>query len=447
MLAKLNPFRGLDRPREVWAWGMYDLANQSFTLLINTLLFALYFKDVVVGPKGPGDALWGRTFAFSMLVVVVLSPVVGALGDAWSSRKRFLIGTGIGCCVLTGAFALLGPGRVWLAILLYVPANLLYQVGENFLASFLPGVSTPRTIGRVSATGWAMGYAGALILLVVVAVLMKVMGWGEVSAWRPFFVLAGAWFALNMIPAALFLREPASHRATRSPTIVQEAFRRLMTTARNAGRNRQLVRFLISFFVFGMGVQVIIAFASIIAVDFGFDTVKLVLFVLQLTVTAGAAAIATGLFQDRIGARTTVFIYLGVWIVSTAALLAIALIPDCPEWTFWVVGNGIGFGIGGIGTASRSLVGRFAPSHRTAEVFGFWGMVYKLAGVGGVFAFGELKTWIGMPAALGLLMAFFAGGLVLLLRVNERAGYREARRIERDELGRKADGAAATIEP
>ena len=427
----LNPFRGLDNPRTVCAWGLYDLANQSFTLLINTLLFSIYFKEVVVGDEQRGDSLWGLTFSGSMLLVVLASPLLGAVADCRGWRKQFLVWTGVGCCLLTMSFGLIGPGAVAFAMLLYIPANFLYQIGENFLASFLPSVSTPRTIGRVSATGWAMGYVGALLLLVLTGLGMKVLGLGAPAQWRPFFVFAGIWFAVAMIPACLSLKEPKPERGADAPTLAQEAARRLADTLRSARRFRQLVLFLTAFFIYGMGVQVIIAFASIIAKDFGFTQTKLVVYVLQLTVTAGAAAIATAKFQDRIGAKATVLIYLGIWSVSALGLLVMSLNPSWPEWPFWVVGNGIGFGIGGIGTASRSIVGRFAPTHKTGEFFGLWGMVYKLAAVVGVASFSQAKAWIGMPVSLGLLLGFFAVGFVLMLRVDELAGYREARRASR----------------
>jgi UMF1 family MFS transporter len=427
----LNPFRGLDNPKTVCAWGLYDLANQSFTLLINTLLFSIYFKKVVVGDDARGDALWSATFAGSMLLVVLASPLLGAIGDCRGWRKRFLVWTGIGCCLLTMAFGLIGPGAVVFAMLLYIPANFLYQIGENFLASFLPSVSTPRTIGRVSATGWAMGYVGALLLLVFTALGMLVFKLGDPADWRPFFVFAGIWFVLNMIPAALTLREPKPDRTHGVRTLAGEAFLRMKDTVGSARHFSQLVRFLAAFFVYGMGVQVIIAFASIIANDFGFGSTKLVIYVLQLTVTAGAAAIATARFQDRIGAKPTVLIYLGIWSLSALGLLVMSLIPGCPEWPFWVVGNGIGFGIGGIGTASRSIVGRFAPPSKTGEFFGLWGMVYKLAAVVGVLSFGQVKAWIGMSWSLALLLGFFAVGFVLMLGVDEMAGYRAARRAER----------------
>ncbi len=432
MKLKLNPFAGLPNPKIVWAWGMFDLANQSFTLLINTLLFAIYFKEVVVADPARGTSLWSVAFSSSMLLVVVCSPVLGAIADVRGTRKLVLMTVGVLCATLTCALSLVEPGLIALAMLLYIPANFCYQISENFLASFLPSVSTPRNIGRISATGWAMGYAGALMLLVLTLGAMLTLGLEDPPNWRPLFVFAGLWFMLNMLPSALILREPPTDHATHGTgSLVGEATARMRDTLRSASQYRQLVTFLTAFFVFGMGVQVIIAFAAILAGDFGITGTGLVLFVLQITLTAGAAAVVTGFFQDTIGAKTTVIVYLVVWMISALALLGISLVPSKPQWLFWIVGNGIGFGIGGIGTASRSLVGRFTPAHKTAEFFGLWGMVYKLAGVVGVLSFGQVNAWIGMSASLALLLAFFAVGLVMTLAVRETAGLRAARRAER----------------
>jgi len=117
------------------------------------------------------------------------------------------------------------------------------------------------------------------------------------------------------------------------------------------------------------------------------------------------------------------------------------MIPnDPPQWIFWVIGNGIGIGLGGIGTSSRVIVGMFAPKHRTAEFFGLWGMTYKLAGAIGVLAFGQIKAWVGDASALGLLTAFFVLGFVLMLRVNVLSGIRDARRADRKQTSRLRSG-------
>jgi UMF1 family MFS transporter len=409
---------------------MYDLANQSFTLLIITLLFPIYFKDIAVGDPQRGDSLWSAGASGALFLVVLLSPIVGAYADRRSKRKAVLVGTGVCCVILTAMLVLVRPGAWWIGLAIFIPANIMYQLGENMLASFLPGISTPRTIGRISAIGWTMGYIGGLLLLAVVAIGAFVLGWDSPEQWRPFFLIAALWFALGMVPAVLFVREPTS--ASRSSTHAS-ASERVRSAITHLKQHKQLIRFLVSFFVYGFGVQTMIMFAAILAADFGIEGNRLILFTLQLTVTAGATAIVVAKYQDRLGIRTTILAFLGVWIISCASLLLVELLvpSDPPEWIFWVIGNGIGIGLGGIGTASRSVVGFFAPKHRTAEFFGFWGMSYKLAGAIGVLSFGQVKAWIGDAAALALLTGFFAVGLALFLRVDLRSGRREAMRSER----------------
>ena len=411
---------------------MYDLANQSFTLLIITLLFSLYFRDVIAPDPDTGERWWAIIQSSSLLMVVLISPFAGALADARGWRKQFLIGTGVLCVVLTACLALTGPSAMLLAALIYIPANLCYQIGENFLASFLPSVSTPRTIGRISAIGWTMGYVGALLLLIITAIAMKVFGIGATADWAPLYIFAALWFLVGMGPAVLFLKDDARPAEPRQGSFIAQAVARLATTLSHARHYRQLTIFLAGFFVYAFGVQTVIAFASIIAKDFGFQQVQLVLFMLQITVTAGIASFATAFYQDRIGAKATVLIFLGVWILSTLAMLGIKLMPHAPSWSLWIIGNGIGFGLGGIGTSSRSMVGRFTPRHRTAEFFGLWGMTYKLAGAIGVIAFGTVKASLGDAKALGLLAGFFIVGAIIVLFLNERAGVYAARTAERD---------------
>src|SRR5690606_35386353 len=117
---RLNPFRGLPNPREVWAWGMYDLANQSFQLLINTLLFPMFIAQVVVvGDPARGRALWGWMGAAALLIVVAARPVVGAMADQRAWKRELLLPSGFVCAALTAALGLLQPGQVTLAVALY----------------------------------------------------------------------------------------------------------------------------------------------------------------------------------------------------------------------------------------------------------------------------------------------------------------------------------------
>jgi UMF1 family MFS transporter len=425
------PFRSLPNPREVWAWGMFDLANQSFTLLIITVLFPIYFKEIAIGEKQRGDALWSAGISVALFIVVLLSPFVGAYADGHRARKKMLMSTGVLCIFLTASLALVKEGWGWYALLLFVPANILYQLGENLLASFLPSLSTTRTMGRVSAIGWTMGYAGGLMILVFIGILMMLLGWSATVDWTPFFVIAAAWFAIGIIPAALYLHEPANQDLQKNEPV--SALARLKLTLEHAADYRQLVRFLCSFLIYGFGIQTMIAFAAIIARDFGISDTNLIWFTLQLTFTAGVTAIFVSRFQDRVGVRATIIAFLSVWMISATGLFLVKLsyTDSPPQWMFWAIGNGIGIGLGGIGTASRTIVGMFAPRHRTAEFYGLWGMTYKLSGAIGVLAFGQIKAWIGDLWAMGLLISFFGIGLLLFLRVDVISGIRAARRGER----------------
>jgi len=446
MLRRLNPFRSLPNPREVWAWGMYDLANQSFTLLINTLLFAVYFKQVVVGDEtdalsSKGDRLWGTVVSASMLTVVVLSPFLGALADGRGWKKKFLMGTGAVCVALTCSFAIIGEGQIALAIALYIPANIAYQLGENFMASFLPEISTAKNIGKVSAIGWTMGYVGSLCLAIVLILSIFVFGITDKTQWPVLFVFAGLWFVGGMVAPAIYLREaPPTALHPGVSNAATEALTRIRETFRDAERYKQLRRFLVAFFAYGMGMQTVIFFAAIIATDVAFkgrDDAETMLFVFTvlLTITAGAAALLTSVIQDRIGSMRTLKGFLVVWMLALIGLAGYSISADrgspWPFWSFWPIGALIGFGLGGVGPASRASVGAFTPRHKTAEFFGLWGLSYKLAAVVGVGLFGLVKAWRD-DASLALLFGYFALGFGLLFVVREDAGIEAARQAERD---------------
>tara|TARA_R110000868_G_scaffold241497_3_gene496829 strand:+ start:585250 stop:586569 length:1320 start_codon:yes stop_codon:yes gene_type:complete len=427
-------FQNLNKPKEVFAWGLYDLANQSFTLLIITLLFPIYFKTVAVGDEQRGDSLWSIGVSASLLTVVLLSPFVGTYADARSKRKQLLMITGAFCSLLTVAMAFISPGQWWLGLALFIPANICYQIGENLLASFLPALSTPRTIGRVSAIGWAMGYLGSLLLLICVISGVKLFGWQQVQNWNWFFILAGAWFFVWMLPAGFILHEPKEHQTPTTSNGFKLAIQRFMSTLKEASHFNQLTKFLIAFFIYGLGVQTMIAFAAILASDFGIREMGLFVFTLQIAVTAGITAIVVSRYQDRIGAKPTISIFLVVWMLSTGGLLIAKLTGAASgsnQWIFWVIGNGIGIGLGGIGPSSRSMVGLFAPTARVGEFFGLWGMTYKLAGAVGVLSFGQVKAWMGDAPALALLTSFFVFGLILLMSVSVPKGIRAAKQANR----------------
>lgn len=429
--SRLNPFARLPNPRVVWAWGMYDLANQSFQLLINTLLFSIFVQNVVFADPEAGKRGWSYMAASAMLGVIVLSPVLGALADQRAWKRELLLATGFTCAALTACLATLQPGWVWAAAVLYVLAAVACGLGENFLGSFLPEISTPANVGFVSALGWTMSYVGALILLGVTAFFAFVLGRDDISQMRPMFVFAGAWFAAGMIPAVLFLHERASPRpADPGRSLIGGAIRQLIRSARETGRFGQLARFLCIFFVYSMGTKIVIVFLGIIGDRMGFGMRHLVLLALLLALTAGVSSALAARVQDRLGHRRTIRAFLGLWTLATLSL-AVAHQAGVPDWMTWAVAGLIGLGLGGIGTASRAMVGLFTPEHRAGEFFGVWGTIDKLALVVGVPLFGVLP----MGAGLFMVCGFFAAGLLMMGLVDERAGALQAARAAEEARG------------
>jgi UMF1 family MFS transporter len=418
-LSRLNPFASLPNGREVWAWGMYDLANQSFQLIINTLLFGLYVTKVLsVSPSSPEGSpkAWSLMIAIATLIVVVLSPIVGALADQRAWKRELLLGTGLVCAILTACLAIAAPGQLWIAGAIYITAAVACGLGENFLASFLPEISSRDKMAYVSAVGFAMSYLAALILLGITAAVVFGFGRGELAEARPLLIFSGLWFLAGIIPAWLYLKERATPQPRTGKSILVESIARLADSARHARRYRQLVRFLAIFFFYSLGTQTVIYLASVITTDLGFTFRDNVLFFLQLTLVAGLAAVLIAKYQHRLGGKRTVMLCLGVWGISTAALAIAAVVYNGkpPAWVIWTTGNGLGFGLGGIGTASRALVGVFTPPERSGEFFGLWGMVYKSSAVVGVPLFSMVFA-ANRPLALGMLSAFFIIGLVLMV--------------------------------
>ena len=432
-LSRLYPLRGLPKQGQLWSWISFDVANQSFTLLINTLLFPIFFQRVVVQDPARDDFLWNLTFAISMLAVVIASPIAGAISDDRAWKKEFLVVSGFLCAAFTCALGLVGPGMFWLAVLLYIPANFMFSIGENFLGSFLPELTRRDHFGRVSGFSWACAYVAAFVLLAITAGSMLGLQLTAPGQWRPFFVFAGIWFFAFALPTLLFLRERPALPGKAAANPLTAGFVRLAQSARHASQFRDIALLLVASLFYGAGMNVIVMFAAILAEEFGFSDVQLVLFIAVITVSGVVGTLIPTWWQDRIGHKRTTLMLLIVWVATTFGFIIFAWLrgqsPDpeaFPKWPLWVLGNCIGFGLGSLGSANRAFVGYLTPVHRTGEFFGLWGLIFKLAAVI-TLPFGWAKDAWGTPAALWVLLGFIVIGFILTLFINEQRGLAAAR--------------------
>jgi len=431
---RLNPFKNLQNGRQVWAWGMYDLANQSFTLLVVTLFLPIYLKTVVLGPNAPAgraELLLSWSIAAASAVVLISSPFLGALADFSGRKKLFLTVTGIGCAILTCSLVTVGTGDAAMALILFALANILFMFGENFLAAFLPEVSTRETVGRVSAIGWTMGYLGALICLPL-ALFIPGLRDGTESGFRGLFLFAGLWFFFNALPTILILREKkVCEELQPGQSLWTIGFTRVAATMKEASRFRQLAIFLIFFSIYCCGMQVIINFSGLLADKYIPSKVMLIVFVEALALISAVGSIISGLYQDKIGQRLTVQISLVIWILTSIGAMMLPK-DHAPMWLLISVGLGIGLGLGLTGAASRALVGILTPAHKTAEFFALWGLGYKIANIVGPLLFGLVVAQRSQSAGMALVGLFFLIGLIGTFFVNIEKGRQAAEESERE---------------
>jgi UMF1 family MFS transporter len=417
---------------EILGWCMYDVADSAFTTVIVTALYAVYYREVVVGDAQRADFLWGLGASISEVLVAVLAPVLGAIADCSGSRKRFLAACAATVVFFTASLWFVGPGMAALGLGLYILANVGFAGGGVFIDSFLPGISTEQNAGRISGLKWALGYASGLVALFLclklglTAGLEENAGPEELARARLIPVVIAAYYAVAVIPTFLFLRE----RSTPKPLppgqgYVTVAFRRLGRTLRHIGRYRELVKLLAAFLVYNDGIVTVIYFAALYATQtVGFTAGEVTVMFIVLNVVAVIGAFGFGRLADAIGQKPAINVSLLIWL----AAVVLAYLSHSKQ-SFWMAASLAGLGMGSAQSVTRSLVALFTPKENAAEFFGFLGVAGKALAFLGPLVFGTLSNVTGSqrPAILSIGV-FFVAGIILLSFVDERKGKEAARR-------------------
>ncbi len=406
---------------------MFDFANSSYTTVIVTFAFSIFFTRLVAtGPEA--DLWWGRGITISNLIVLLLAPMVGAMADASGRKKVYLFATYLTCVIATASLWWVEPGQIAFAMLLFVVSNVAFSFGENFAGAFLPEISTPQTVGRISGFGWGLGYVGGLLSLVLVFPFVQ-FGFSaeQYDRIRWSWPATAAFFLVAGLPTFLLLRERAERRPLSLMASARFGFGRLRDSVRAVGYFRELAKFLGIFWLYSIGLTSIIAFVSVYAertVGLSISELLVLLLVLQVASTVGA--VSFGYVQDRWGARRTIQSALGIWMV-----VSLLVVASAEKRVFWVAALLAGLGIGSLQAASRALVAAFSPPAKSGEFFGLWGLAGKAAYALGPLLFGFVSSTTGSQRIAALVNAgFFLVGALGMLAINESAGIRAAQAWE-----------------
>ncbi|MGZ5034844.1 MAG: MFS transporter [Usitatibacter sp.] len=406
--------------REVAAWAMYDFANSGYTTVVLTAVFNAYFVAVVAGNAPWATFAWTAALSVSYLLVMIAGPLLGAWADAHAAKKRLLAISTAVCVVGTVALAWAGPGAVAWAVVFIIVSNVAYSMGENLIAAFLPELSRPEALGKVSGWGWSLGYFGGILALgVSLAWVMTAQSRGSTTseAVAGTMIITAAIFALAALPTFIFLKERAEPAEVPG---ARAAFARLVETARHARQYRDLLLVFACGVCYQAGVATVIALAAIYAEQvMGFTTQDTIMLIIVVNVTAAVGAFGFGYAQDRIGKVAALRLTIVGWIAMTV----VAYFSRTPAM-FWVAANLAGLCMGSSQSAGRALVAYLSPAGRSAEFFGLWGVAVRLAAILGPLTYGVV-TWVTVGnhrLAILLTGAFFIVSLLVLAFVDERRG-------------------------
>ena len=419
-LGRLADRFGLTRP-ELRAWALYDWANSAFFTVVVTAIFPLYFHAIADGEIGKTAATSRFTIAttLALTVTALVAPLLGAFADARPVKKRLLGGFLLLGAGATAAMALIGPGDITFALLLFVIGNVGVSASFVFYDALLPHVARPDELDRVSTAGYALGYVGGGLLLAIDLALLFLLP-DRVLATRLCFLSVAVWWVVFALP--LFRHVPEPRVAPPDGARPRGAFRQLAATLRELRRYPEALLFLVAFLLYNDGIGTIIRLSATYGLELGLSTGALVGAILLVQVVGIPSTFLFGRVADRVGARPAIVGALGIYAAIT--LLAWRMTD---AWQFYVVALLVGLVQGGTQALSRSLFAKMIPRARSTEFFALFAVFEKFAGILGpaLFAVTLAITGSSRSAILGVLVFFIAGGL-LLSRVDLAAGRRRA---------------------
>ncbi|HSI84042.1 MAG: MFS transporter, partial [Candidatus Methylacidiphilales bacterium] len=206
---------------EIFSWCCFDFANSSFTTVVVSVIFGLTFTKVIA-PPGEGETWWGVALFIAQAFVVVFSPFLGAWADFTASKKKLLFASYITCVTFTALLAFTGPTAWVAAMVCFIIAYIAFSMGENFSSSFLPELSTPDNIGRISGYGWSFGYLGGLLSLGICFPFLAgddAFSLKNLANLQNTNLIVAAFFGLAALPTFLFLHERATPSVERPSAI------------------------------------------------------------------------------------------------------------------------------------------------------------------------------------------------------------------------------------
>jgi UMF1 family MFS transporter len=414
------------------SWALYDWANSAYATIVMAVFFPLVFSNYWFAGSGSENSTTPLGIANSVasLVIILLAPALGAIADTGGIRKKFLLVFASMGILFAVTLYFVEQGEWLLALCVYAMAGIGFAGANIFYDALIVDISPRNKFDLVSAFGFAAGYLGgglALVIAIAFTTTPETFGFADTEqAMLASFVLAGLWWAVFSIPLFVGVRENRIDSDIRFTQAVAGGIEQLLATFREVRRLKVVWLFLLAYWFYIDGVYTIIRMAMDYGVRLEFDQISLVWAFLITQFIGFPAAIAYGKLGEIIGARAGILITIGVYIAVTIYGYFIDVVAE-----FYALAIVIGLVQGGVQSLSRSLYVRIIPPRKSAEFFGFYNIMGKFATVLGPLLVAMVSGFTGDPrlAILSIIGLFVIGGVLLLL-VDEVEGQRVAREMD-----------------
>ncbi len=418
------------------AWAFYDWANSVYPLVISTAVFPIYYSSITssfansngdisfLGVMWNPTALYDYTLSLSFLIVAFCSPMLSAVADYTGNKLKFmkffcLLGSVSVMCL----FFFKGPETLWVALTFTILASIGFWGSIVFYNAYLPEIAYNNQQDEVSAKGFIYGYAGSVLLLIFSLVMVQKPDWFGISdpslAPRITFLLVGVWWfgfaqiTYRRLPNDIYNRKPEKD-------YIWKGLRELKLVLNELKNLPQLKYFLVSFFLFSVGVQTIVLMAGIFgSKELGLPTTNLILTIILVQIVAMIGAYLFSKLSKKVGNIKSLKLSLIIWGSVCFSCFSLDINQPNVDYYFYGLGVLLGFVLGATQTIGRSTYSKLIPeTHDNATYFSFYDVTEKIAIVLGMFVFGLLISLTGsMQYSVLSLVVFFTFSFLVLSRV------------------------------
>lgn len=410
-----------DSKKEIFSWALYDWANSAFATTVMAAFFPIFFSQYwsYGGDSVTSTFFLGLGNSIESLIVAIGAPVVGAIADRGSYRKKLLIMFAFLGAVMTSALFWVAMGLWPVAMVLYIVANIGFAGANTLYDSLLPAVASEKKVDFVSSLGYSLGYiGGGLLFLLNVLMYLFPSFFGladEIAAVKASFLMVGIWWIVFSLPLFIFVKEPEGENLSLS-TAVKDGFGAVKKTLSSLKKLKNTALFLVAYWCYIDGVDTIIRMATDYGTALGFSSSSLIVALLITQFVAFPSALLYSFFGHKIGIKKALLVA-----IAGYAVIACFGFFMTNETQFYILAVCIGLFQGGIQALSRSFYSRLIPEAQSSQFYGFFNMLGKFAAIIGPLLIGVVTLITGQQryGILSLIILFVAGG-ILLSKVDEK---------------------------